>query len=273
MLFRSVSNGAVVQLQWDSSASESQISIYQSGVADPQTPPDIGYWNSLPLTEDTVFTVAATQAGAPPLTQSVAVTVSNPDIPARSLTATGAITGGSITTAGALSAGSIATTGALECGAIDCGTLTASSVTTPGALSAGPTTVKGAFTMIQGWGTPQRLPLPSTSQTSPAMMTGQSCYIPTADGFVFACAGGWTNPPDSGAVNLYVTNGFFTGSAGSTPAPYTTPSTFLVPVTANTQFQIVIEIIGSNNLSPLDVNYFFYIPFGAGVANPTTCPS
>jgi len=91
-----VANGTVVQLQWDSSAAESQISIYQSGVAGVATPQNIGYWNSPKLTEDTVFTVAATQDGVT-LTQSVAVTVSSPDIPARSLTASGAVTAASIT--------------------------------------------------------------------------------------------------------------------------------------------------------------------------------
>jgi len=278
-----VSNGTVVQLQWDSSASESQINIYQSGVAGFATPPDIGYWNSPPLTEDTVFTVAATQAGAPPLTQCVAVTVSNPDIPARSLTATGAVTagsvtGGSISTTGELSAGSADVTGALSGGSIvttgtlSSGALTASSITTPGALSAGPTTVTGAFTMIQGWGTPQQLPLPTMSPATYGA-SGESCYIPTADGFVFASAGGWTFTPKSGAVNLYVTNGIFTGSASGTPVPYSTPQTFLFPVTANTQFQITMEIIGNSATSSMDVNYFFYIPFGQGVANLTTCSS
>jgi len=97
-----VANNTQVQLQWNSSAVGTTIWIYSSG-NDPVEVPDIGSWTSDALTEDTVFTVSATQDGVV-LTQSVAVTVASPEIIASSVTVNGPLTlvggmkpGGSIT--------------------------------------------------------------------------------------------------------------------------------------------------------------------------------
>lgn len=97
-----VANNTQVQLQWSSSAIGTTIWIYSSG-NDPVEVPDTGSWTSPALTEDTVFTVSATQDGVV-LTQSVAVTVASPDITASSVTVNGPLTlvggmqpGGSVT--------------------------------------------------------------------------------------------------------------------------------------------------------------------------------
>jgi len=245
-----VSNGAVVQLQWDSSAIKSQISIYQSGVAEPATPEDVGYWSSPALTEDTVFTVAATQDGVT-LTQSVAVTVSSPDIPARSLTASGAVTGGSITTAGGLSAGSITTAGALSSGPI-----TASSAT-----------INGPLTIVNGLGTAQVLALPDADETN--------YYTATADGFIVGMFEGYSVPGGTTApvYAMIQTDAFTISATAGMLTPGATLVTFgncCVPVHAGEPFSIFIHAPnGVPDSSALYANVQ-YLPFGTGTASPAT---
>jgi hypothetical protein len=238
-----VFNGTSVQLQWDSSADNSQITIYMSGQPKPFQPEDIGLWNSPPLTQDTVFTVSVSSVDdeLPPLTLTVPVKVPNADILANSLSA-------------------------------------AESVSAPN-MSAFSLNLTGPLTMTNGLGQWQPLDIIGGYTTYEGVSTSNwLSFEPTGDGFVFGSSSGWYDDPSSTngwlTLECYTAIGPTTTTGSNVNQPttmYATGGNFLIPVSGGSTFSIQywldLATVGSRTNLFVQV---YYIPFGNGKVVPTS---
>ncbi len=243
-----VANGTKVQLQWNSSADGSQVTIYMSG-EDPVTPEDTGAWVSPALTEDTVFTVAAAADGIV-LSSTVAVSVASPDITASSVTA------GSATVNGALAANSVTTSGATVNG-----TMTTSSLITSSA------TVNGALTLIGSLSSTKQLLLPSDfSPGASGTLFAYQNYVSTTDGFVSTFNSGWIN--GNGANGPAFLGVISPLTALSCVGSESNPAPLLVPVPAGQTFQIAITLQDNPPAEAVPASpYFDFVSFGNGTVS------
>jgi len=230
-----VPNGTQVRLNWNSSAiTQEQIAIYMSGASGAITPTEIDHWiTPNGLTDDTVFTVAITadvSADDPiTLSLSVAVTVAQPDIPARSLTASGAVTAASITASTA--------------------------------------TINGPFTLVNGLGTPQLFALPDVNQSNGYTATADGFVMAYIEGF-YPQTGSAPGAPmyvllESGNISMYTYAGY--PLQGLSDLSLATDSLWL-PVRAGEAFSIFVNCPGGMPPGYTPEGYLMYVPFGSGVA-------
>ncbi len=258
-----IANNTPVQLQWNAS-SESTITIYMSG-QDPVTPENLGAWVSPPLSEDTVFTVAASTTDGIVLSSStVAVTVSDPVIDASSVTVSGPLAVSGSTNVANITASSATVNGPLTVsGNVSAGNVTATSLTT------GSATVTGPLTVQNGWGAVQELQFSAPSQGD---RYGSASYIPTADGFVSGWTSGWANASDSDegllTVGGYGIGNFTVFATGGPVDGALNDAQFFMPVIANQMFELAWgSLVGMPDDTSTLYVYMYYVPFGSGTAN------
>jgi hypothetical protein len=312
-----VGKGGTTTLTWNSSVVDTEnVAIFYSsatlGQQGPVTPSALGRWASPPLNDDTVFvvTVSAHQAGAQPLTASLAASVAvlNPDLVASSVTAgqatingttkvTGPLTAAGVTASGLTVNGNATATTATVNGALgaDSATvqhnLTAASATVTGKLGAGDFQ-SGSATVTGSLGAGS-ITAASITATGAFRATGASVslfsgtqrippaqYLARTDGFVM----GWVAwPPTSqpgcvgyvsGAtqgLEVYATGGNL-GAFGPGWSKYQAANgnTFLLPVVNGTNWKCNAWQTGEGLKQADAPTALFWIPLGTAAAGQAT---
>jgi len=285
-----VANGTPIVLTWNLSVVDvTQVTIYYTDAVDGQqtataSQPD-SWTTPSGVTSDTVFTVVVsgndpTGDPLPPVSLSTSVSVQNPDLVANSLSATTVsattVTATTIDATGTSSAPGTANIGTatIETANITTatvsGTLTVTdTLTANGAVNASSLTVTGdtslAAASIGG----------SLGALAPAQQLsqgyGSSSYTASTDGFVIGTVSGTAGFPSYAIIGATNSSGVvmssMTGNAGSMP-PVALTGNLCLPIRRNETFttSAYAEFSQIQFFNPT----FWFIPFGAGSASPST---
>ena len=288
-----IQNGATVTLSWIGSVGPAYTLLWAQ---QSQNVTSVNQWTSPDLTDTTTFilSVVAQESGQTVSIQfSVTVIVADPDITATTLdvlqastltgdvTASGNLMVGGTATAGTVNAGtlgvtgsstlaSLAVSGAATAGSLQTASLNASAATLGATTITGLSALGGAVSMI---GYPQSI--------QPGMNPNWNVYTAPTDGF----AVGWVYWPAGDNVSagcMAIAFGFANGmqvsatggnvgffGPGWSDCMWSNANTFVLPVAANSQFQVMLQQMGGSGQQANAQYAFWWIPIGSGQVTAT----